>query len=222
MQDKKVSTELFWIGALVLLSCLLIFSRGLVWLLPTVIIPLALIAIFYYFWTNRKNTKMDTNEVTNDLKLLVNNCQEELDKLDQKKLIIQNSQRELRQKLQQRNPPLEDSLKKETQGLLEKYIEQGTILAAKEEFYLDMNDRVAALMANHEWKLKLLAKKQELERLQDKHYEDVEKMESIKQDVAYSAGFFSAIKELTEGITESSSTLDIHQLKQELEKLMPK
>ena len=221
MEQKKASTDFIWMAGILLLAGMLFFVRGLAWLVPTVILPLSILLLVSYWWKNRRSQPATaTDEGTRELQALIANCDQALTELRSQAERTSQSSNELQIKLKQATN-LEAKLRDETAMLVERYAAQAKVITSKLSFYEEMKARIEQLLTNHQWKMKLQEKKQELEGLQADHYEQLEKMESIKQDVAYSTGFFSAIRQLSDDIDNSSSSLDIDQLKKELEQLLP-
>ncbi|NNE28298.1 MAG: hypothetical protein HKN16_01590 [Saprospiraceae bacterium] len=224
MATNSNNRTIWWITGLAGLIALLILGRGLLFILPMAIIPglILVLAFGAYLYLREKEAVVVADDFTKEINDLVNKCNTELSDLNSKATRLARSKVELKEKLSQTNPPLDDGLKTETERLLAKFENESSVIQAKREFFRDMLDRANSLLANYRWKEKLKEKESELRDLKDGHYDDVATMEDIKHEMAYSRGFFDALNNLSNKIESSTETKSILELREELKTLIPR
>jgi len=219
-QEKEGPNHLMWIIGLLSLTVLLFLGRGLVWLIPSVIIPGLLITLIFWLWKKwAGNNATTTQGIVSEIQTKIRNCDTQI--LSQQRDLeeIRSTVQELQQQL---NGAYELNQKSwvETQQLLTAFEEEEKIRLQKIDFFKTLKTNLNTLLYNQEAVEKLREKKSRLTQMRADHYEDLAEMESLKQSLAFDQKFLETVQKLSLQMIQSKHLDKVETIRKEFDKII--
>jgi len=219
--DSDINSILTFIavmlGGLFLLGLL---YRPLLLVLLFVIVLLAILGVFYLISEKLKKETDDVVDVNivKSIKDQLKLCRTELEKNEKEtneiKLNIEDLEKSLDQEVS-----LNEANRKETKRLLSSFYKELDLRKTKVEFYETCKSKLETLLYNFKYAETLRAKEAKLAELQEDHYVDIAKMESLRSDLSYNKRYLETIESLSLKMLESNSLDAARRLQLELKEI---
>lgn len=221
MNQQKRNYHVPLILGLIALAIALLFTRVLAFLIPTVLVPVIFIVTLHYAYISwKRENGAPEDEMTQEINELSKKCVSEKQKLRKMINKIIKSKNELERSLSKnKNLQVEDDLINQTSKLIADYEMEEKVIRSKLTFYEELEEQITVLKKKVSWKRSLEKKKKDLADLKEGHYDDVEQMEILKQDVAHTSGVMESLNELSRELKDLNTSADIELLRRELEKV---
>lgn len=223
MNNNRFSnTQLIWI-ILAASIILLLFGRMLMFFRFAIFILLALLAISfggYALWSyvkQRRAAQAFRKTEAGIASERIAYCEEQIGK----------NQRELRE-INENIKDLEQQIKKldtsarnlrESRRLIEAFRSEASLRRQKISFYELCIGKLRRLVHNHQLTERIAEKREQLELLQENHYEELASLEELKTELEMSADYLDTIETLSLRMLESTDYDDATRLKLELEEM---
>ena len=217
-------TRLSLIGGVVFLSLLLMLRvmPFLRFFLLIILVVLLAIVVLYYFnqsWQSKKSEKAYLKTTAGQISVHLKFCEQQKEKLKQEQEAIQQSLIELTQRLH-RNTQLPEGVVQKTKDLIKGFEQEKKLRKSKIQFFQQCTNKLTLLLEQHQLLLTLEEKKQELERYQDQHYDDLATMETLRWEVEQEAVHLETLQDLSTRMQNSTAIDDVLHLQQELDKML--
>jgi hypothetical protein len=183
---------------------------------------LLVVVLVYYFNQDlqvKKTEKAFLKTTAGQISVHLKFCEEQQVKLAQEQASIQQSLVELKQNLQ-RATGLPAAVVQKTQNLIKGFEQEKQLRQTKIHFFQQCTDKLKLLLDQHQLLQTLEEKKQELERYQDQHYDDLAKMESLRWEVEQEAVHLETLQDLSTRMQNSTAMDDVLHLQHELDKML--
>ncbi len=223
MKDQKVNPALLW----TLLGVALLFLVGLVYR-PILLLLLFLAAFGLFFGGSyflvmnlgKKKSSSDdgAEDVTQDIKTLIERCDSELSKHQKEVNDINQSIREIERSMDTIEE-MHPSNRVESKRILAGFYKELDLRNTKVDFYETCKNKLETLLHNYQFSKKLEEKQSKLQELQEDHLDDLAAMESLRSDLEYNKRFLETIETLSLKMLSSNSLDSAQQLKLELKKV---
>lgn len=191
-------------------------------LLLIVLAVLFIVVLMYYYRQTLKEKqsekaflKTTAGQISSHLKF----CEAQQKKLEEEQNNIQQSLIDLTQQLN-RTAGLPQSVEQKTKNLIKGFEKEKKLRQTKIQFFEQCTSKLKTLLEQHQLLQTLEEKKQELERYQDQHYDDLAKMESLRWEVEQEAVKLETLQDLSTRMQNSSVIDDVLHLQQELDKML--
>ena len=146
----------------------------------------------------------------------IERCQEAVEDLTAEREDLQQRIEQLQQQL---TPDLSPHLQQETESLIAGFRQELRLRETKIAFYGKLKEKLLLLLRQHRVQQALSENKKALEALQDKHYDDLADMESLRWDIERESLTLETIQELSHRMDNSHELDDALHLQKELEKM---
>jgi hypothetical protein len=219
MGDQKINPVLIWI----LLGVALLFLVGLVYR-PVLLLLLFVVALSLFFGGSyflvmnlgKKKQKQDKSEdVVEDIRIMVQRCEDERTKHQNEVSDIRTSIREIERSMDSIDE-MHPGNRAESKRILAGFYKELDLRNTKVDFYETCQLKLETLLHNYLFSKKLEEKQSRLKELQENHHEDLATMESFRSDLEYNKRFLETIETLSLKMLSSNSLDTAQQLKLEL------
>jgi len=220
-KKSETTRHLRWLLLLLVLILMLFLSRGLIWLIPTVIGP-ALLGLFAYWmyqaWSQSETPDSEPTIIAG-LQNKIRTCLQHKDEQERELAEINDTISDLQRELKQEER-LSPSAWAETQNLLDAFQSEKALRNQKIAFFTQLKERFEKLLDNERINLKLKDKREQLTKMREEHYEDLAKMEALKQSYVFNEDYLHSLNDLHDQLTRTTSVDQLQQLKAEFEKIL--
>lgn len=223
--EKNLNTILIPFAIILLIFFLigLAYRPVLLFLLFSVAILLFLGGLFMMYTTLKKKPgerTLDSSETETRQRVLnqIELCRSEIEKNEGENRRIKMDIQDLETSLD-RGANLDPSNRTESKRVLAGFYKELDLRKEKLNFYQTCRKKLETLLYNYDYTKKLEEKRSRLNELQEDHYEDIAKMESMKLDLIFNERFLNSIVHLSNQIQASNSLDNVQQLQLELKEL---
>lgn len=117
------------------------------------------------------------------------------------------------------HPDLTPRNREDSEQLIRAFRSELKLRQSKVRFFQVCIQKLESLLHNHQLAEKIKAKKEELRRLQENHYEELAELEELKSSMEMDAYYLDTIETLSLKMPETTSLDDALRLQQELEEM---
>ncbi len=213
--DKKQSVN----PSHVMMGAFIVFAMAI--LMKPLFIPLTSIAFGLFLAALYKYAQVQTPEekenraIEEKIQHQLNFCQSEFDKVADEMDDINENVRDIDDKLRV-NIEIHETSRKESLRLRNEFAKELELRKSKLNFYKVMIEKLKTLLYNHKLTQDLAAKKAKLEALQEDHFEDIAKMESIKTEFELDKQVLTTLEDLSNRMSSTRSADSVEELSLEL------
>ncbi len=212
------------IGGIVLLSLsflLRVLPPTLRIALLLVLLGLSLVLGFLSLRSNllyRKKQRAYAKTTAGQMEARQQECGEQIERHESEKTKIEASIKQLKEQLRKavQHSPI---MVEETKALMRGFEQELKLRTTKITFFRDCAEKLQTLLQQHHLLQDLEAKKQELENLREKHFEDIADMENLRWNVERESVYLDTLEELSLRMQRSDDLDDVIHLQNELEQM---
>lgn len=221
---KIVYFVLFGLAAVILGQLFLRVGRGVMFILPFIIVAVGVYLLADFYKRKRKNN-LWKKSISGKISRQVEYCETQIRENDHQIKTIESNIQDLRRRLQV-NLEIPEKTRLQTEDLITAFQKQKDLRRTKLDFFQSAIKKLKIILHNHELQSELAEKQETLKKLQEKNYDSLANLEELKSDLAYQQTYVETIDELSLRMLETNSldnaeelTLELKEMTKELREL---
>ena len=219
--EKFLYLILFGVTAVILFRLFLTAGRGLLFILPFILVAIGIYMLASYYRDKRKK-KYWKNSISGKITDQITYCQLQIDDNNKEitniDLSIADLQKHLKTDIQ-----IADKTRQQTEKLITAFEKQKELRLTKRAFFQSAIQKLQIILHNHELFQELNKKQEMLKQLQENNYDSLANLEEIKSDLVYQQAHVDNIDKLTLRMLETknldnaeSLTLELREMTKEI------
>lgn len=216
--------RLAFIGVTVLLASFMLIRilPAMRIVLLVVLIVLLIVILIYLLRNHREERRSERDYATTlpgKIKARIKTCTGQIERLKGEVKQIRQSMRELELQLKA-DSDVPEAMQSRTESVLAGFSQELKLRETKIAFYKQCSQKLEKVLRQHELLAAVERKKEELDNLREKHYDEIADMEELRLEVEREDTYLDTIQELSNRMQQSTGVEEVLHLQKELEKML--
>ena len=188
-----------------------------------VLLVLLLVVIMVYLLRSHRQEKAEERSyaasLPGQIQARIEQCESQIERLRAEIKKIAGSRKDLEQQLR-KGSDVPAPMRQKTESILRGFKQEQEVRQSKIRFYRQCVEKLQKILRQHELLAAVEQKKEELDTLREKHYDEIADMEQLRWDVEREETYLSTIQDLSTRMQQSSEVEEVLHLQKELDKML--